>query len=103
MPPNKPLDLISEDLVDRELSHGRPDQAAHVVRNFSVPVTSVRLQHHVAPLLRAQVEVDVAQAGQTQVGLKSRLKCWGCFSEGCGGGIGVKCADKPALIFIDWA
>jgi hypothetical protein len=38
-----------------------PDEVGDVVRNSAVAVTPVRLEHHVAPLLRAHLEVDVAQ------------------------------------------
>ncbi len=38
-----------------------PDEVGDVIRNSAVAVTPVRLEHHVAPLLRAHLEVDVTQ------------------------------------------
>jgi hypothetical protein len=38
-----------------------PNEVGDVVRNSAVAVTPVRLEHHVAPLLGAHLEVDVAQ------------------------------------------
>ena len=50
-----------------------PDDFADVVRHLAVPVVSVWLENEVAPLLRVEIHVDVAQSGQAHVGLQSRF------------------------------
>ena len=64
---------VAEDFVLGKFSHRGPDESADVFRNFAVVVRSVGLEHEVAPLLRAHVELDAAESGESNVCLFKRF------------------------------
>ena len=64
---------VAEYFVLGEFAHRGSDQSAHIFRHFAVVVRSVGLEHEVAPLLRAHVEIDAAKPGESYVCLIKRF------------------------------